>query len=220
MATPELAARPSAASNICRPLAVAGLVGIAATLAHRFLSTWGSAPSERERPLPSDALIDPCDAQADFAMTINAPFEKVWPYLTQIGQDRGGFYSYEKLENLIGCEITGTTVLHDEWASRQVGQKVHLTPTIALSVAEVEPGRSLVFYGGDKPGGKADSWDLPLAFSWAFVLTDEGGETRLHVRERYRFNSLGGRLLGSVIPLGSSVMSEKMLRTIRGLAEA
>ena len=33
------------------------------------------------------------------AITIDAPCRSVWPWLAQVGVDRGGFYSYDLLDN-------------------------------------------------------------------------------------------------------------------------
>ena len=51
------------------------------------------------------------------AITIRAPVEEVWPWLAQIGQDRGGFYSYEWLENLAGCEMRNADRVHSSGRS-------------------------------------------------------------------------------------------------------
>jgi hypothetical protein len=49
------------------------------------------------------------------ARTVNAPAEQVWRWLVQIGQDRGGVYSYQRLENLLGLRIVNAEDIRAEW---------------------------------------------------------------------------------------------------------
>ena len=48
-------------------------------------------------------------------MTIDAPIAAVWPWLAQIGEDRGGFYSYSLLERAVGAHIQNANTVHPEW---------------------------------------------------------------------------------------------------------
>src|SRR5918994_7083921 len=64
---------------------------------------WGATEEGIAKPLPGDELVPNPAIESTRAITVNAPVEEVWPWLAQIGQDRGGFYSYEWLENLAGC---------------------------------------------------------------------------------------------------------------------
>lgn len=191
--------------------------------------TWGSTAAERQEPLPGDDLVSQCDVQAERAISIAAPAEAIWPWLVQIGQDRAGFYSYEVLENMIGCQIEGVSELRPEWAQRRVGDMVRLAPEMALEVAVAEPPYALVLAAGDVEGGESrpqvaygeggDLPGMPVAFTWAFVVTELGdGISRLHLRERYRFTEKD-RLSGALVPLASAFMTQKMLRTIRDLAQ-
>jgi hypothetical protein len=75
-------------------------------------------------------------------VTINAPIEKVWPWLAQLGQDRGG-YSYEWLENLAGCEMKNADRIHTQWQHRELGETVHLHPAGGMRVNVFEPGHAL-----------------------------------------------------------------------------
>lgn len=102
------AGRSLARGRAPRPLALAGLGAAAAyvAVARPWLRRWGATPDELEKPLPGDELVPDPGVVTTRAVTIDAPVEEVWPWLAQIGQDRGGFYSYEWLENLAGaaCE--------------------------------------------------------------------------------------------------------------------
>ena len=88
-----------------------------------------------------------CEEPMTHAVEIDAPPEEVWPWLAQIGQDRGGFYSYEWLENLAGCEMRNAGEIHPEWQHREPGEKVMLHPAIGLPVSRFEPGRALALEG-------------------------------------------------------------------------
>jgi len=55
-------------------------------------------------PLPGDDLVAYPKGDYTHAITIRASAAEIWPWLVQLGQGRGGFYSYEWLENLVGCQ--------------------------------------------------------------------------------------------------------------------
>ena len=76
---------------------------------------WGATYEELRKPLPGDDLVPDPAMQSTRAVTIEAPPEAVWPWLAQLGQDRAGFYSYEWLENLAGCEMHNADEIHPEW---------------------------------------------------------------------------------------------------------
>ena len=152
------------------------------------------------------------DLTATRAITIRASADQVWPWIAQLGQGRGGFYSYDFLENLVGCDIHSADRIVPEWQNVAVGDEVRLAPEVGLAVAVLEPGRSLVLRGGIPIGNIAPPYD----FTWAFVLRDEPDETtRLLVRERYAYTRPWARLIVEPAEAISFVMSQKMLRGIR-----
>jgi hypothetical protein len=177
---------------------------------------WGAAVQESHEPLPGDALIANPDLTATRAIPIRAPADQVWPWLAQLGQGRGGFYSYDFLENLVGCDIHSADRIEPDWQDVGVGDQVRLAPKVGLAVAFLERGRSLVLRGGIPMENSASSYD----FTWAFVLRDEpDGTTRLLVRERYAYTRSWARLIVEPAEAVSFVMSRKMLRGIRNRAE-
>jgi hypothetical protein len=180
------------------------------------VSAVGATDQESNDPLPGDELIEKADRTATRAITIGASAHQVWPWIAQLGQGRGGFYSYDFLENLVGCDIHSAERIVPEWQHVRVGDQVRFAPGIGLAVVLLEQGRSLVLRGG-VPIGKTPP---PYDSTWAFTLRDEpDGTTRLLVRERYVYKRPWARLI--VVPTGvlSSVMSHKMLRGIRHRAE-
>jgi hypothetical protein len=178
---------------------------------------WGATGQESGEPLPGDDLIADADLTATRAITVRAPAGRVWPWIVQLGQGRGGFYSYDFLENLVGCDIHSTDRVVPEWQDVGVGDEVRLAPQVGLTVACVEQGRSLVLRGGVPMGHSAPPYD----FTWAFVLKGESdGSTRLLVRERYGYTRRWAWLLVEPAAAVSFVMSQRMLRGIRDRAEA
>ena len=166
--------------------------------------------------LAGDELVPKAQMRATRAITIDAVADRVWPWIAQLGQGRGGFYTYDFLENLAGCDMHSADRIVPEWQSIEVGSDVRLHPDISLAVAAVEPGRALVLQGGIPMGNVPPPYD----FTWAFVLRDApGGATRLVVRERYGYTRWWSALLVEPVEVVSFVMSQRMLRGIKQRAE-
>ncbi len=121
--------------------------GAVVALRRRYLR-WGATGEEVRSALPGDQLMDDADLTATRAITIRAPTLDVWPWLAQLGQGRGGFYSYDRLENLVGCDIHSADRIAPQWQSIVLGDEVRLHPGVALVVAQIEPGQALVLRGG------------------------------------------------------------------------
>jgi hypothetical protein len=178
--------------------------------------SWGATDQESAQPLPGDHLIENVNLSATRAITIRASAEQVWPWIVQLGQGRGGFYSYDFLENLVGCDIHSVDRIVPNWQDVAVGDEVRLAPKVGLVVALLEPERSLVLRGGIPLGSAAPPYD----FTWAFTLRDDPDETtRLLVRERYAYERPSARFLIGPVEAVSFLMSQKMLRGIRDRAE-
>lgn len=195
---------------------VGGAVAAYALFGRRRQLHCGATDEETRRSLPGDELIADADLVATRGITVHTTAERVWPWIAQLGQGRGGFYSYDALENLAGCHIHSADRILPALQAIQPGDEVRLAPAVALQVAAVDPGRSLVLSGGVTMGAAPPPYD----FSWAFVLTERpDGTTRLVARERYGYKRLGAALLVEPVEVVSFVMSRKMLRGIRDRAE-
>jgi hypothetical protein len=136
-------------SRLLRPLAVFGaafpwVYFLAIRPWHR---RWGATEEEVGMALPGDDLVPDPGYENTRAVTIQAPAEEVWPWLAQIGQDRGGFYSYEWLENLAGCDIHNADRIHAEWQDVKAGDPLAIVRGWGTRFAAVESGRSLVIAG-------------------------------------------------------------------------
>jgi hypothetical protein len=201
-------------------IASAAVIGSAAatyTLAVRpWQLRWGATDDERGASLAGDELIPYPDLIATRAITVHAVAEQVWPWIAQLGQGRGGFYSYDALENLVGCDIHSADRLVPEWQDIKVGDQVKLAPEVGLGVTVVEQSRALVLRGG-VPMGTAPP---PYDFTWAFVVREQpDGTTRLLVRERYAYAQRWAAFLVEPVAVVAFVMTQRMLRGIRDRAE-
>jgi hypothetical protein len=184
----------------------------AAALAYRrFLRapilTWGATADEAARRLPGDELLEDADGVATRAITIDAPPTAVWPWLAQMGPaPRGGAYTYDWIENLLGLNMHSVDRVLPEFQHPQVGDGFGLGPN-GMRYARVEPERVLALRSVD------GNW------AWSFVLEPRDGGTRLISRNRFRLPTLKDRL--GMIPMepGSLVMERKMLRGIKQRAE-
>lgn len=191
---------------------------------------WGATTEETREQLPGDEIIRGPGLVATRAITVEAPPEQVWPWVVQMGAGRGGFYSYDRLENLLGCQVDSAESVVEAWQHLEPGDLVHLHPQVALSVASVDPGRSLVLHAGPAMLGATTGLTggpmsgvpdaAPYDFTWSFVLRRHPHlATRLIVRERFAYLHPWSFLLVEPVSAASSLMSREMLRGIRDRAE-
>jgi len=170
-------------------------------LVRPWLRRWGSSSEERTRRLPGDAESEPL-IQATRAVTVHAPAQEVWRWLVQIGQDRGGFYSYDWLENLAGCELRSAEEIHDEWQTRNTGDTLPLGPWYATRLAEVHPPHALVI----------ENWG-------AYVIEPVDDSTCRLLARSHAGRDSAGVMYALLIELAHAIMERKMLLGIKGRAE-
>jgi hypothetical protein len=202
-----------------RPVAIAvaaiGSIAALALIGRGRLLRWGATDGEIATHQPGDELISDADVTATRAITIHRSPGVVWPWIAQLGQGRGGFYSYDFLENLVGCDIHSSDRVVPEWQQLGVGDEVRLAPTAGLKVAILEPRRALVLEGA-LPIARRPPFDS----TWAFILREQpDGTTRLLSRERYGYRRWWAPFVVEPTQAISFVMSRKMLLGIRDRAE-
>ena len=176
-------------------------------LLRRPILTWGATEEEAAGRLPGDELLEGADGVSTRAITIDAPPGSVWPWLAQMGPSpRGGAYTYDWIENLLGLNMHSVDQVLPEFQHPVVGDTIGFGAN-QMRIERVEPEHVLAWRSED------GNW------VWTFVLRDLAGGTRLISRNRFRLPTLGARV--GMLPMepGSLVMERKMLRGIKRRAE-
>lgn len=177
---------------------------------NRFLY-WGATAAEAARAMPGDDLSPHPDVVATRAITIDAAPEAVWPWLVQMGPGRGGAYTYDWIENLLGLDMHSADTILPEFQEISVGDVFALSVSgPRMRVAVLEPAHAMVFASEDR------SW------VWAFGLYPKAGGTRLVSRNRITrpgATAIGRFCYRLFMEPGSLVMERKMLTGIKERAE-
>jgi hypothetical protein len=206
----------------------AAAAAAAAAVSRARLRNLGASADEVRRTLPGDEIIPDARTRSTMAMTIDAPRWAVWAWLVQMGYRRGGWYSYDRLDN---AGVPSAETIEREWQHLHVGDRM---PSRAddkgwFDVVVVERERVLVLRAPlAVPGGLPyePSAGRPRWFSdstWAFILDrDEQTRTRLIVRTR---NVARPRLPLAVANLvfwdpAHLIMERRQLLNLRRRAEA
>jgi hypothetical protein len=185
---------------------------------------WGATPDELTRVLPGDEIVANAASQYTRAVTIHAPVEHVWPWLAQLGQDRGGFYSFDLLENLVGCQMPVDDVLRPEKQTWQEGDRLWMYPKEKAggvgfaTLRTYLPGRAMGF-ATRAPGTMLDE---PEDGSWSFVLEPiDGRTTRFLIRGRLASgrSTAGLAFDGLFFEPVHFFMERRMMLGIKALAE-
>jgi hypothetical protein len=179
----------------------------------RRLAECAPTPDDLGRPMPGDAIIQNPTHSAMDAVTIAASPEDIWPWLVQIGYQRGGLYSYDWLDRLFGfLDRPSATRVLPEFQHLAVGDTIRLGAHQELTVAALEPARALAFSYTRR------------GFEWVWqfgVYPLDKDQTRLVSRgmERYQKN-IGTWLFMMVMKPAAFVMTRRMLLGVKGRAEA
>jgi hypothetical protein len=192
------------------------------------LRRWGATPDEVSRPLPGDELIADPLYVTTHAIAIAAPPEDVFPWLVQIGQNRGGFYTYDALENLAGLDVRSADSIHPEWQGLRAGEDyLTLDPdgVMKMTVVVHDPPRAFVARSGapgEPPQEAGRFFSGELAWTWGFYLepVDET-TTRLLIRSRASWRRTVGAAFAQAFGLEPVhwFMETGMLHGIRRRAE-
>ncbi|MEV6210168.1 hypothetical protein [Kitasatospora sp. NPDC051914] len=155
------------------------------------LLTWGATRDESTSVYPGDELVAEADSSSTMATTLPAPPEAVWAWLVQMGGDRGGWYSWDRLDHY--GEPSAERIV-PQWQDLEEGQHLLTAPDGRswFTVAVLEPNRTLVLRADLKlPSGRSydiRTGSLPRAHMdgiWGFHLRPAPGDrTRLVVRTR------------------------------------
>jgi len=192
------------------------------------LRRWGASPDEVARALPGDDLVPDPLYTTTHGVTVRAAAADVWPWLVQIGQNRGGFYTYDALENLAGLNVRSADRIHPEWQDLRAGEDyLSLDPdeTMKMTIAVLEPPHAFVVRSGapgEPPQEAGSLFRGEMAWTWGFYLAPAGpAETRLVIRSRATWRRTVPAAFARALGLEPVhfFMEEGMLRGIRGRAE-
>ena len=192
------------------------------------LRRWGASDIEVARALPGDDMVAGPMYVTTRAITVAAPAADVFPWLVQLGQNRGGFYTYDVLENLMKLDIHSADSIHPEWQDLTVGEDyVTLDPDehMKMTIAVLDPPRAFVIRSGapgEAPQPAGDFFRGEIDCSWAFVVEPiDADSSRLLIRWRAAWRNTVAAAFAR--PFGLEpvhfIMEEGMLRGIRDRAE-
>lgn len=189
--------------------------------ARRYYLNWGTTKGECRMRLPGDELAKAPIIQTTEGVWIDAPAAVVWPWLIQMGQGLGGFYTDGPLEGFIGLDSHSADRIHPEWQHLAPGDEMRLAPHgwmglrdgIALNVVDVTGQRAIVL---DASTPK-HLWDGV----WSFHLIPHGEDRcRLLFRTRNRLRHPGDFMIVEAVGPAKALLTREMLLGIKQRAES
>jgi hypothetical protein len=184
---------------------------IAVSLLTPWMDRWGATETEIQAAFAGDELVPAPAWFVNRAVTIQANPEQIYPWLVQLGADKGGMYSYTALETMIACPQVNADRIHEEWQALQVGDPMRMCPEGSgpppYEVALLVPNQAVVL--GHKENNQwVDLWQL-------VIVPQPDGSSRLI--QRTRTMMVGG--LWDIIHPGVFIMERGMLLGIKDRAE-
>ena len=176
-----------------------------------WMDRYGAMDEEINASYPGDELVPDPRITYTRAISIAATPEEIYPWIAQLGADKGGMCSYTWLEALIQCPQTNADRIHEEWQGLEVGDKVLMCPDEnmppAYIVAMIEENQTIVLGHKEK-----NDW----VEVWQFNLVPQGdGTTRLVIRSR---SAAEGWFWDAIRP-GEFIMMRRMMLGIKERAE-
>jgi hypothetical protein len=200
-------ATPTSRSVIVAAALAAGLAALYNRVLRQPIVNWGATDGEASARLPGDELLEGANGISTRAIDIDAPLANVWPWLAQMGPSpRGGVYTYDWIENLLGLNMHSTDRVLPEFQKPELGDALAFGSNV-MRIDRVDPGQVLSWRSGD------GNW------VWTFVLEPRNRGTRLISRNRFRLPTLAARVGALPMEPASLVMERKMLRGIKQRAE-
>jgi hypothetical protein len=161
-----------------------------------------------------DAEVPDANYSTTLAVTLDAPAAAIWPWLVQLGYRRGGLYSYDWLDRLLGyLDAPSADRILPEFQRLAVGDVIPVGRGGGFPVSVLEMNRNLVMAGA-APG---------VHWMWQLALypIGEHHQTRLVSRNRGRLpRTVGSFLFKCLLEPAAFVMTRRMLLGIKQRAEA
>ncbi|MDR0945378.1 MAG: SRPBCC family protein [Bifidobacteriaceae bacterium] len=223
----EMNGKALAAAVVAAP--VATVLGL-----NQYAKRLVATPEEQEKAYPGDDLLGEQSVSGGaLAIDVDAPPEKIWPLLLQLGQDKAGFYSFSRFERMAHFVIHNTYEPQERWQHLQVGDWVFYgAQGVGHQIALMEPNRYLVGVSDTRnPPARegAIAWCPPgldmYAWTWGFFMEPRpGGGTRLISHTRVALSPAEAMPLQAKAVVGgwgwsSGVMTTRMLQVIKKCAE-
>lgn len=180
---------------------------------------WHSTDDEVRSDMPGDDIVKMAQFNATRSVTVGVPPERVWPWIAQLGYKRGGFYTYDMLDN---ASQTSANSVIDEYQRIGVGDLIPMYHelhglAIAYKVAAFELFKWMVWVHRPNEGEEPDS-------TWSWRLTPlPGGGTRLvtRMKQDYRWETPGLALFNLIMmEFADFAMERRMLKGIKIRAES
>jgi hypothetical protein len=166
--------------------------------------SWGATADEVAHPMVGDGLVKNPTFNATRAVTVNAPADRIWPWIVQMGYKRAGFYSWDILDN---DGIPSAERIIPEYQNLKIGDLVPLNEETNAEVVDMEPNRRLLLVFQS---------DGTVTWAWALYKID-ADRTRLVTRLRWRTTSVVSQF---VLDAFEIIMTRKYLLGIKRRAEA
>jgi hypothetical protein len=177
-----------------------------------WMDRWGATDEEIAASFPGDELVPAPASFVNRAVTVNATPEKIYPWIVQLGADKGGMYSYDWFEsNILQCNQKNAERIHNEWQELKLGDEMNMCPEGSgpppYIIAQIVPNKAIIM--GHKENGEwVDLWQF-------IILPQADGTSRIITRTRTMM--VGG--LWTIIHPGVFVMERGMLLGIKERAE-
>lgn len=202
----------SASTKTKRLLAGAGILLLVLILGYLgmnpWLLRWGATDEEATRGMPGD--LDRIGWTR--AITVDATPEQIWPWLVQWGQGRGGWYSYDWLENIFGFDIHTAQRILPEYQDLAIGDPICMARGFCTShVTVIESNQWLSWQTDDESGNPVWTFTLGL-----FPVNQS--QTRLVVRESFRSDAVPSAAV-FLLEIPDVVMEQKALHTVKARTE-
>jgi hypothetical protein len=197
-------------TGVLTGLAVLVVIAIAALMP--WMDRWGATENEIAASFIGDELVTSPRITYTRGISIHATPEEIYPWIVQLGAERGGMYSYEWFEtNILRCELINADRIHEEWQDLNVGDQVKMCPGTSgpppYEVAMMEPNRGIVL-GHREKGEWIEVWQFNL-------VPQADDSTRLILRSR---NGAQGWFWDVIRP-GEFIMAREMMLGIKERAE-